>query len=324
MPPKKTRKTARKPSRKSPGSSPGKSSAKTRKKRTATGQARLPAELTDGTRGERLHKVLAAAGVASRRHCEKLIADGRVRVNGLHVKASPAWADTRRDRIEVDGKLIRPGSKTTAGKNLIYIALNKPRHVISTARDPQGRKSVMDLVKVPGAKRIFPVGRLDADSTGLILLTNDGELTNHLTHPRYGVPKQYEVVIRGRLTGDDLTRLKKGLYLAHRPRGDKTAGATKATMEAVRLISRRRDDRHGDRTVVSVTLREGQNREIRRMLAQLGYNVRRLQRVAIGSLRLRGLAIGEWRHLTAAERRALAAVGGPGRGSRQGSRPKPP
>ena len=321
MPPKKTQTTARKPSRKSPGTPPGKASAKVRKSRAATGQASLRAGLTDATRGERLHKVLAAAGVASRRDCEKLIADGRVRVNGEPVRASPAWADTCRDRIEVDGQLIRPERKRPFGRNLVYIALNKPRHVISTTRDPQGRTSVMDLVKVPGTKRIFPVGRLDADSTGLILMTNDGELANHLTHPRYGVPKQYEVAIRGRLTGDDMTRLKKGLYLTQQPRGGKTARATKGTMETVRLIGRRRDERRGDRTVVSVTLREGQNREIRRMLAQLGYNVRRLQRVAIGPLRLRGLAIGQWRHLTAAERRALVVVSGLGRRSGAGLGP---
>jgi pseudouridine synthase len=152
------------------------------------------------------------------------------------------------------------------------------------------------------------VGRLDAESTGLILLTNDGAMANHLTHPRYGVPKQYEVVIRGRLAVGDVVRLKKGLYLAQRPRNSHPLRTTKAAMEAVRIVGRRRDHTRGDQTVLSVTLREGRNREIRRMLAQLGYNVRRLQRVAIGPLRLGGLATGQWRPLRDSERRALITV----------------
>jgi pseudouridine synthase len=200
--------------------------------------------------------------------------------------------------------------------------------VISTARDPEGRPNVVDMVDLPHdlAARVFPVGRLDADSTGLILLTNDGELANRLTHPRYEVPKQYAVSIKGWLSEDDMERLKKGVYLA-KPRkpkgegrsakGDKDSprtrdlsplasrpsplNAKRASVESVRLLGRERDVTRGDRTKVLLTLTEGQNREIRRLMARLGFKVRRLQRVAIGPVTLKGLGSGQWRLLTGIE-----------------------
>ena len=205
----------------------------TQRKRAAKKSAKsrgIPAELTDASRGQRLQKVLAQAGVASRRDAEALITAGQVTVNGQRVTAMPAWVDPFHDRIEVNGHPIprpeRPRSERAGSSrprhsrhslgDRLYIILHKPRRVISTSRDDAGRTSVVDLVNLPEdiARRVFPVGRLDADSTGLILLTNDGELTNQLTHPRYGVPKQYLVSIRGHLVPEDVEKLKKGLFLA--------------------------------------------------------------------------------------------------------------
>lgn len=283
-----------------------------------------------GERGEgrvRLHKALAAAGIASRRACERLIAEGRVRVNRQTVTSVPAWVDPERDRLEVDGRQVVTGpAPGRAGRGRICIVVNKPRHVLSTTRDPEGRRCVLDLVDVPArtARRLFPVGRLDAQSTGLILLTNDGELAQRLTHPRYGVPKSYRVSIRGTLGPADLKRLTEGLYLARRSPASDGKPVRKAAMSTVRLLGHQRDRERGDRTLLQVTLREGQNREIRRMLARLGFDVRRLERVAIGPLRLRGLARGEWRILTGPSRQALYRAAGLHRqGGRGGAKQEP-
>lgn len=263
----------------------------------------IPAPLTDASRGVRLQKAMAQTGVASRRHCEELIAQGRVHVNGEMVAELPAWVDLEQDTIEVDGLAIakkRPG-QSTRGKH-VYIALNKPRRVISTTRDPQGRRTVIDLIDSPGLpkSRLYPVGRLDADSTGLILLTNDGELAHRLTHPSYEAPKQYRVSVRGRLNEDDVAKLKQGLLLAHR-QSMGGVGVKRAAMARVKLTGHTRDQRLGDRTQLHITLREGQNREIRRLLARLGFKVRRLERIAIGPLSVKGLGVGQWRMLSTAE-----------------------
>jgi len=294
---------------------------------------KIPQPLTDKSRGPRLQKVMADLGVASRRECETLIRDGHVTVNGQAVTALPAWVDPQIDRIEVDGQLVvgtggrknKSVKKSSKSTGSVYIALHKPRHVISTTRDPEGRRTVMDLVKLPGRhRRMYPVGRLDADSTGLILMTNDGELANRLTHPRYEVTKQYEVSIKGRLTDDDIKRLRDGLYLALRGAGRrKKAGkaksgsttgkanpaARKARMSQVKRLGYQRDRTRGDRTSVLITLREGQNREIRRMLARLGFKVRRLKRVSIGPVKIKGIASGRWRMLTTSEVNRLKKAG---------------
>ncbi|MEM8782906.1 MAG: pseudouridine synthase [Planctomycetota bacterium] len=273
-------------------------------------------DYTDKSRGVRLQKALAEAGVASRRDCEALIEAGRVRVNGQLVKTLPAWVDAAVDRLEVDGELVarsraaRSGKKT-AGKH--YVLLHKPRRVVSTVEDEPGkdRTTVVDLVDHPGAARLYPVGRLDADSTGLILLTDDGDLTHRLTHPRFGVTKRYLVSVKGRLEARDLERLKQGLVLADRKALEKhgptrSGGAAKrASFERVRIVRHETDRARGDRTTLSVTLTEGQNREIRRMLAQLGFKVRKLKRTALGPLQLKGLSPGQWRPLTPAEVKAL-------------------
>lgn len=291
----------------------------------------IPAELTDAQRGVRLQRVIADSGVVSRRDAEALIAQGRVTVNGKVVSALPAWVDPFKDRIEVRGVPIpRPvrseGTKSSAKHSHVYVVLNKPRRVISTSRDDIGRASVVDLVDLPDnmARRVFPVGRLDADSTGLILLTNDGELAHRLTHPRYEISKEYVVSIRGHLTPEDVEKLKRGIFLAHpvkKGRGTKsgTMGENddppgvkvkKAAMSDVRFLGHERDMQRGDRTQLRITLREGQNREIRRLIARLGYNVRRLQRVAIGPIQLKGLAPGAWRLLSGIEIERLKRAAG--------------
>jgi 23S rRNA pseudouridine2605 synthase len=230
---------------------------------------------------------------------------------------------------------------------LLYVMLNKPRKVISTTRDPEQRRSVTDMVSIEGMQgpaRLFPVGRLDADSTGLILLTNDGELANRLTHARYGVTKEYLVSVKGRLEDADVARFQAELN----PRRQKSGGVAEKAAdhargggeervrglgfgvqgsadspihrstdqpinripEQVHIISRQRDVSRGDRTQLKVVLREGQHRGVRRLMAWLGFKVRRIQRVAIGPLQLKGLTPGRWRMLEPGELRALKqAVG---------------
>jgi len=218
----------------------------------------------------------------------------------------------------VDGQPIpKPRQTRYAHVGKTYVMLHKPRHVISTTDDDQGRRTVLDLIDLPmtsaRAPRLYPVGRLDADSTGLILLTDDGPLTQRLTHPSHDVIKRYRVSIRGKITDDDLERLKKGLYLAHRGTGGKDGRqptTRKAAMTGVRRLRSRTDRSMGDQTELSIELHEGQNREIRRMLARLGFDVRRLKRVAIGPLQLKGLSPGRWRMLSGDEVAALYKAAG--------------
>ena len=259
-------------------------------------------DLTDASRGVRLQRVLAMCGVASRRACEAIIEAGHVSVNGHVVTHLPVWVDPQQDRIDVDGQRVRVDKDGSRTPKRIVIMVNKPRNVVSTNRDELGRTRVIDLVDA--RERLFPVGRLDADSTGLILLTNDGQLANRLTHPSFGVAKTYRVRVRGRLNEDDVTRLRNGLMLTQR-RARGSQPVRRAAMSEVRVLSRTRDKRMGESTNLVVTLREGQNREIRRLLARLNFKVRRLERIAIGALQLKGLARGQWRRLSASEIRAL-------------------
>ena len=257
-------------------------------KRRSAAASQVPSEFKDAARGERLQRILADAGVASRRAAEQMIEEGRVSVNGVTITALPAWANPASDRIEVDGRPLqrsRPGKPTSH----TYLLINKPRGVICTNDDPQGRKKVIDLV--PHPQRLFCVGRLDAESTGLVLLTDDGDLAERLTHPRYQVPKTYEVSIKGVLSEEDMDRLKRGMYLAN-----KSGDVAHSHAEQVRRL-----DSDRDRTRMLITLSEGRNREIRRLLARLGHKVRRLQRVALGPLRLKGVGVGQWRALNRAE-----------------------
>jgi 23S rRNA pseudouridine2605 synthase len=243
---------------------------------------------------ERLQKILARAGLGSRRACEELIAAGRVRVNG-GVATLGDRADAETDRIEVDGAVlgVRPG--------LVHYLLNKPAGVVTTAADPHGRPTVVGLV--PVEPRVFPVGRLDVDTEGLLLLTNDGELAHRLTHPSFGIDKEYLVEVEGRPTRGALRRLRTGVELEDGP----TAPAR------VSLV--------GDH-VLRITIHEGRNRQVRRMCAAIGHPVRRLVRVRIGPIADRRLAPGQWRALRQDELRALerAAAGGSERSPRAGGR----
>lgn len=252
-------------------------------------------DLTDANRGKRLQRVMADAGVGSRRACEGMIENGDVSVNGHLVTTLPAWVDPEEDRIVVAGKVLpQPDRK-------IYVMLNKPPRTLSTAKDEPGadRRTVTELVDHPAAPRLFPVGRLDYDTVGLILLTNDGELANRLTHPRYGVPKTYRVAVKGSLDEEAIQELERGIYLAQRKAG-RTDGASRTAHVEIALIARERD-----KTVVELTLREGRNRQVRRMLAAVGYPVKKLERVGMGPVKLKGLARGQWRELTREEIRDL-------------------
>ncbi len=252
-------------------------------------------DYTDAARGERLQRVLADAGIGSRRACEELILAGEVEVNGQLVAELPAWVDPDEDRVVVQGRpLPRPERK-------LYVLLNKPARTLSTVSDEPGadRRTVTDLVDHPGASRLFPVGRLDYDTVGLILLTNDGELANRLTHPRYGVPKTYRVVVRGLLGEEAVAELERGIYLAERKAGQTVGGKRTAHVE-IRVVSQNRQN-----TTLELTLREGRNRQVRRMMAAVGYPVRTLERVALGPVRLKGVARGAWRELNRDEVWAL-------------------
>ncbi len=241
------------------------------------------------TRGPRLQRVLADAGYGSRRACEELIESGSVKVNGEVVDALPAWVDPTQDRIVVDGKALKPPERH------VYIMLFKPRGVVSTNSDPEGRVRAIDLVKHPANPRLYPVGRLDLDSSGLLLLTNDGELANRLTHPRYEVHKGYEVTVGGSLTDAEVAKLEAGIFLHDQE------GTGKRTRET--QLSIRKRDR--TRTMLYMELREGRNRQVRRMLLRVGHPVKKLRRIRMGPLELKGLAVGEWRELTARELQAL-------------------
>lgn len=231
----------------------------------------------------RLQKFLSDAGVASRRKCEELILEGRVLVNDRVVEALPAFVDPERDRVIADGVPVRP-------QRLEYFIVHKPRGVVCTNRDPAGRIRAIDLLPPGLGTRLFPVGRLDADSTGLLLMTNDGELAEQVTHPRYAVPKTYRAEVKGKVPRELPAQLKAGVYLAE---GKATASEVEITHAS------------HQRSVLTITLREGRNRQVRRMLARLGFRVKTLKRVQIGALRLSKLPVGAARRLTARELREL-------------------
>ena len=230
------------------------------------------------TEGERLQKVLARAGLGSRRTCEELIAEGRVRVNGS-VADLGRRVDPATDEIEVDGALV------TVADGLVHYLVNKPPGVVTTAADPEGRPTVVELV--PDTPRVFPVGRLDVATEGLLILTNDGPLTHRLTHPAFGVEKEYVAEVRGHPTPGALRALRRGVDLDDGP----TAPAR------VSLVAP---------NVVRIVIHEGRNRQVRRMCDAVGHPVLRLVRTRIGTLADRRLRPGEWRPLTPVEVRGLA------------------
>jgi 23S rRNA pseudouridine2605 synthase len=231
--------------------------------------------------GERLQKVLAAAGIASRRECEELIVAGRVEVDRETVTLLGTRVDPQQQEIRVDGV---PLSKPRH----VYYMVNKPSGVVSTNRDPQRRPRVIDLV--PAEKRLFTIGRLDRTSEGLIIVTNDGELANQLTHPRYGIPKTYRAQVQGHPTAQTLQQLRDGVHLAE---------------GLARVASLRLRGRHTRGSELEIVLTEGRNREIRRILAKVGHKVLHLRRTAIGSVKMGRLQVGEYRALTFEEVRLL-------------------
>ena len=245
--------------------------------------------------GERLQKVLAKAGVASRRHAEQLILDGRVKVNGDTVSALGTKVNNQ-DSIEVDGRLVQ----RTEG--MYYYLLNKPVSVITSASDPQGRPTVVDLMKdVP--VRVYPVGRLDYDTSGLLVLTNDGELAHRLMHPSYGVEKTYRVWVPGPVGINALDNIRQGVLL-------EDGNTAPAKVKRVSGVSKRTNSNvhpKGDRLeVLEVTIHEGRNRQIRRMFEAVGYSVVKLERINFGSLILGNtLRPGAYRALTMDEVKKL-------------------
>ena len=244
--------------------------------------------LIDVPGGIRLQKVLAAAGVGSRRSCEELIGAGRVEVDGEVVRRFGARVDPKTQVIRVDGKRI------PASEDLVYLALNKPAGVVSTMSDDRGRRTIADLV-ADHSERLFHVGRLDYETEGLILLTNDGELAHRLAHPRFGVLKTYLAEVRGPVPRDLARRLTTGVEL-----DDGTAAA-----DRFRVI-----EQAGQRVLVEITLHEGRKHVVRRMLAAVGHPVSRLVRTRIGPVSLGSLRPGNSRRLSVAEVGNLyAAVG---------------
>ncbi|GAA5509872.1 pseudouridine synthase [Novipirellula caenicola] len=232
----------------------------------------------------RLQKLLASAGFGSRRQCEELIIEGRVEVNGKIVDQLGSTVDPKEAKVFVDGTPLR-------SQKLVYYAVNKPVGVVTTNSDPQGRPRVIDMV--PPTERVFPVGRLDRSSEGLILLTNDGELAQKLAHPKYQIKKVYRVVVAGKVDVKAMKQMEKGIYIAE--------GFVR--VEGAKVIKAK-----GKATELEVTLREGKNREIRRIFARLGHKVQQLRRIAVGPLRLGEVPIGAYRVLGRDEVKKLRAA----------------
>ncbi len=243
-----------------------------------------PPAAGDSGRPPRLQKVLAAAGIASRRECEQLILEGRVEVDGEAVTELGVRVDTDRQEIRVDGDLLKPSGQ-------VYFIVNKPEGVVSTNRDPDGRLRVIDLV--PNDTRLFTVGRLDKSSEGLMLVTNDGELANRLAHPRYGVEKIYRVTVSGHPDAAALAQLRKGVHLAE--------GVVRVKRLTVKVKKK-------TTAILEMVLTEGRNREIRRMAAAIGHKVLQLKRIALGPLRLGEMPPGSYRPLTPDELKRLRAL----------------
>jgi len=230
----------------------------------------------------RVQKILSDCGIASRRKAEDLITQGRVRVNGK-VAVLGDKADLSKDKITVNGRRV------TAIKSKIYIMLHKPRGFVTTMSDEMGRKCVAELVENVG-RRVYPVGRLDRDSEGLLLMTDDGEFANAVSHPSTHVPKTYRVTVRGKVTEDQVTSLATGLMLE----GRVTLPADVNVLQTAE-----------DRTVMQIVLYEGRNRQIRKMCEQLGLEVLRLKRTAIGNIKMGMLKMGDWRELNDDELKSI-------------------
>lgn len=247
---------------------------------------------------QRIQKLLANAGVASRRHVEQMVRDGRISVNGRVVRELPVLVDPDADRLEIDGEPVRLKKALSAGRH--YYLLNKPKGVYCTNVAQGEQVRAVDLLPRGLQARLYPVGRLDADSCGLLLLTDDGELTNRLTHPRYGIERTYRATVDGCVSPETAARLQEGVRLA-----DRKGGSFRTGRARIHIVRRDRQ-----RTIMEITLCEGRNREVRRMLAKLGHKVRQLVRIRMGPLTIEGLPSGTCRPLLAHELRALRRAAG--------------
>ena len=234
----------------------------------------------------RLNKYLADCGVASRRGCDAIIAQGRIKINGKTVTQLGIDVNPDNDTVSLDGKRLKPKRRD------VYVMLHKPKGVVCTAKDDKGRKTVLDLLDVKA--RLFPVGRLDYDSEGLLILTTDGELAQHLTHPSNEVPKTYVAKVEGRLTEADLNPIRNGIEIE---------GGYVTKKCRAHII-----ETNKEYTKVELTLREGKNREIRKMFAAIGREVILLKRTKVGELTLRGLERGAFRKLSAEEVAYLKSI----------------
>jgi len=280
----------------------------------------------------RLQRFMADAGVASRRVCEEMIEEGRVEVNGEVVTALPVFVDPARDRVVVDGRPLprqRDGRAGPAGAatRRLYIMLNKPGRTLTTTHDEAGRRTVLDLVQHPSGARLYPVGRLGFETTGLVLLTNDGELANRLMHARYGVPKTYRAEVKGNVDESALHRLEREAFRSERwARKKEAQQAAPVAPEGPKPPSGRVRmsiiKREAGRTVLEITLAEGRNRQVERVLGEAGWPVKKLACTAVGPVTLVGVAPGEWRELDRDEVRALRkAAGLDGAGTKKKSKP---
>ncbi len=237
---------------------------------------------------ERLQKLLARAGLGSRRSCEEIIRGGRVTVNGSTVRELGAKASPT-DDIRVDGRRIKLPDEHT------YLVLNKPPGYVTTRDDPQGRPTVMDLIPAALRDRVYPVGRLDQDSTGLLLLTDDGDLTQRLLHPKHHIPKEYLADVEGVPSETKLRRLRSGIELED---GKTQPAEVMAVAQG------------GGESRLRIIISEGRNRQVRRMCEKIGHPVRRLKRVAVGPIRLGELSLGEMRRLSRGQLQALREAAG--------------
>ncbi len=240
---------------------------------------------------------MADAGVASRRDCERLIEEGHVTVNDRRVTKLPVFVDPANDKILVDGRpLPRVSTRPT------YIMLYKPSGALAATRDDANlgikRKTLSDLVDHPDKARLFPVGRLEFNASGLVLLTSDGDLAHLLTHPRFGVTRTYEALVKRRLSQKDLEQMERAFLPRLKKSEMKAAAAAPSPLSPVRLTLVKHD---ADRSLIEITLREGPNRQVADVLARLGCPVKKLRRIAIGPLRLRAVALGSWRELDRSE-----------------------
>jgi 23S rRNA pseudouridine2605 synthase len=246
---------------------------------------------------ERIQKILGNAGIASRRTIETMVRDGRVSVNGKVMRDLPILVDPAKDKVEVDGETIklRKGRGGSSGADGVYVLMNKPRGVYSTNVAQGVQTLAIDLLP-KDFPRVYAVGRLDAETRGLLLLTNDGELTNKLTHPRYGVAKTYRATIDGSIELDTIEELSRGVWLA-----DKEGGkAFKTGRSQIKIVHRERE-----KSVIDITFREGRDVNVRRLFARLGHKVRDLTRIKMGPLTLDRLAPGKFRPLSVQEVQAL-------------------